>query len=83
MTHRTLIFGLTRPCLLVTALRISIQASAADGSLEFKLDALPKIDITQFVGAERCAKCHESYFAGWKTTLHSKMVHLSGNSCTL
>lgn len=74
MTHCILIFGLTWPCLLFTALCFSIMAGAADGPPELKLDALPKIDTTQFVGAERCAKCHESYFDGWKTTLHSKMV---------
>src|SRR5262249_42395734 len=48
--------------------------SAAEPPMELKLDALPKIDPSQFVGAEKCATCHKSYFDGWKTTLHSKMV---------
>lgn len=74
MARRIIIFELTRPFSLFVALCISIQAGAADGPLELKLDTLPKTDPSQFVGAERCAKCHASHFDGWKTTLHSKMV---------
>ena len=45
----------------------------ASKPIELNLNALPKTDPTQFVGAEKCATCHAAYFDGWKTTLHSKM----------
>lgn len=59
---------------LFAALFAAVTASAAEGRAELKLDALPKIDPAQFVGAEKCATCHASHFQGWQGTLHSKMV---------
>ncbi|MFM8471304.1 MAG: hypothetical protein ACKODH_15315 [Limisphaerales bacterium] len=44
---------------------------AADAPKDLNLAALPKVDATQFVGAQKCATCHQSYFDGWKGTLHS------------
>jgi predicted CXXCH cytochrome family protein len=62
------------PLPLITGILTAVIASAAEGQLELKLDALPKLDITQFVGAQQCATCHASHFDGWQSTLHSKMV---------
>jgi predicted CXXCH cytochrome family protein len=32
-----------------------------------------KTPVKQYIGSKKCAKCHEEYYKGWKTTLHSKM----------
>jgi hypothetical protein len=32
-----------------------------------------KKPLKQYIGSKKCAKCHEGYYNGWKTTLHSKM----------
>ncbi len=31
-------------------------------------------DLTQYVGAKRCAECHASHYDGWKDTAHNKMI---------
>ncbi len=33
-----------------------------------------RIDQSQYVGAARCAECHEAHFDGWKESLHAKMI---------
>ncbi|HEY2894225.1 MAG TPA: multiheme c-type cytochrome, partial [Pirellulales bacterium] len=34
----------------------------------------PHIDQTQYVGAKKCADCHQTYYEGWKDTAHNKMI---------
>jgi len=59
--------------LLFAAFSSNNPTCLASKPIELNLNALPKTDPTQFVGAEKCATCHAAYFDGWKTTLHSKM----------
>ncbi len=33
-----------------------------------------KIDQSQYVGAIKCAECHQGYFDTWKESLHAKMI---------
>ncbi len=69
---------------LLTALLV-ISSTAITGALfaqnsepakpsALEPDQVPPLDKTQYVGAEKCATCHQTYFDGWKTTTHSKMV---------
>ncbi|TGO02045.1 hypothetical protein PN36_31390 [Candidatus Thiomargarita nelsonii] len=27
----------------------------------------------EYIGSQKCGKCHEGHYNGWKTTLHTKM----------
>lgn len=35
---------------------------------------LPQIDQKAYVGSEKCAACHQSYFDSWKDSPHNKMI---------
>lgn len=39
-----------------------------------KDDALPQIDQKHYVGSEKCAACHQSYYDSWKDSPHNKMI---------
>ena len=38
----------------------------------------PHIDQTQYVGAKKCAECHQTYYESWKDTAHNKMIRTEG-----
>ena len=33
-----------------------------------------RIDQSQYVGAAKCAECHQTYYDSWKDTGHNKMI---------
>ena len=57
---------------LAVVLHAADPAPKAHADLDLK--TLAAVDQRQFVGAQKCATCHQSYLEGWKTTLHSKML---------
>ncbi len=52
----------------------AVFAAGKSAPIPLQPDKVPALDHAQFVGAEKCATCHQQYFDGWKTTTHSKMV---------
>jgi predicted CXXCH cytochrome family protein len=50
------------------------QIVAGGGSDEPKSEPWPRIDQKEYVGAKKCAECHQTYYDGWKDSAHNKMI---------
>lgn len=62
---------------LIAEVAWSLAASApAPATTKAATPASAMPALTEFVGAKKCAECHQAHMAGWENTAHNKMIRV-------
>ena len=68
------------PVLCVVAIALAAEVAwsfAASAPAEKTVTPAPAMPaLTEFVGAKKCAECHQAHMNGWENTAHAKMIRV-------
>jgi predicted CXXCH cytochrome family protein len=70
---KRILFAISTLCLILTAF-ISPHLTGKSQANPAKDAVFPHLDQSQYIGSQKCAACHQTYYADWKNSAHNKMI---------
>lgn len=70
---KCILFIISALCLILAAF-ISPRLTGKSQANPVKQALFPHLDQSQYIGSQKCAACHQTYYTDWQSSAHNKMI---------